>query len=340
MKKLLMLVMIMFLLGCQQKEIVVPLIIYDMEDAFMADFEERISDIEKDGIRIVTYDSKNSQIVQNDIIVQLINEGYRVLIINPVDRLSARAIIRKASKTNTKIIFINREPLAADMELSDSVFYIGARAIESAKLQADLIKELFGNDPIQLNEFDLNDDNIIQAVILKGELGHQDAEARTRYVVKYLVDDYFEVEILETVVANFDMRTAEIEMDQVIKDHGSNMEVVIANNDAMALGAIASLTRNGFFIDGNLDGVIDHKREIWFPVVGIDGLRIALENIKKGHLFGTVLNDSQKMAQVTKDLSWALVMNKSLEDFDFVDDKYIWIDYQKIFFEIKRLVDG
>ncbi len=337
MKKILLVVIILFLMSCQEKPIVVPLIIYDMKDAFMNDFEEKIQRISGDEIEIVTFDSRNSQTIQNEYIVQLIDEGHRVLIINPVDRLSAHAIINKANKTNTKIIFINREPLAIDMALGNNVFYIGADAVQSAELQADLVKSLFGNDHRRLNEFDLNDDNIIQAVILKGELGHQDAEARTKHVIEELIQANFNVDVLEIAVANFDMDTAEFAMDQLIKDYGGQFEVVIANNDEMALGAIKSLTRHQYFIDGNNDGVIDREREVWFPVVGIDGLEAALVKIGKGFLLGTVFNDSLKMAQVSYELALSLVKGHSLESFMLVDDKYIWIDYQKIFFELQKI---
>ncbi|MBN2299937.1 MAG: galactose ABC transporter substrate-binding protein [Acholeplasmataceae bacterium] len=335
MKKLFILIITVFLISCQEKPIVVPLLIYNMGDNYMSDFENRIQEL--NGTRVIyeTYDCQNSQIIQNEYIEQLMKDNYPLLIINPVDRLSVYAIINKAIETNTKIIFINREPLKSDMQLDSDLYYIGADAKQSAELQAEIVMELFGNNPNQLNTFDKNDDGIIQAFILKGEQGHQDAEARTQYVIETLLDNDFEVDVLDITIANFDMLTAVLAMDQHIEKYGNQFEVVLANNDAMAIGAIESLINHEYFLDSNEDGIIDRDLEQWVPVIGIDGLDIAIEMIQNGYLYGTVLNDSQAMVEAIDALTVSLLINNSLNGFDYqiTDGQYIWIDYQKLIFE-------
>lgn len=319
--------------GCTAKKTVVPLFIYNVEDEYMADFETRIKAevIQKDFL-VKTFDGQNSQIIQSDDINQMLEAKVPLMIINPVDRLSVYSIIEKAKLKGTKIIFINREPLNQDMALSDLVYYIGADAIESAQLQAQIIMTLFGNDPTHLNENDKNNDGIIQAVILKGELGHQDAEARTKYVIDTLTNDRYRVEVLEVSIANFDQHQGKLAMDHLLDVYGDRIEVVISNNDAMALGAITSLTDKGYFIDSNNDAFIDHKREKWMPVVGIDGLDPAIKKIEEGYLYGTVFNDSQKMAEAIIELARFLLEDKDLSGMkhSVTDGKYIWINYKKI----------
>ncbi|MBU1141932.1 MAG: galactose ABC transporter substrate-binding protein [Firmicutes bacterium] len=335
MKKLLILIIVLFLFGCQTKTTIIPLLIYDMNDTYMEDFEQRIRNNADDELSIVTYDCQNSQIIQNEYIEQLMDDGYQLLIINPVDRLSVYAIIEKAMQTNTTIIFINREPLEIDMNLSDSLYYIGADARQSAELQAEIVMELFGGNPNQLNQFDKNSDGVIQTVILKGEQGHQDAEARTQYVIETLDNENYQVEVLDVVIANFDTDTAVIAMEQLIDKYGNTIEVVLSNNDAMAIGAIKALKNYNYFIDANHDGIIDRESETWIPVIGIDGLDIAIDQIEKGYLYGTVLNDSQKMADAIYELSYALLIDKTLDGFEYTitNEKYVWIDYQKMIFE-------
>lgn len=65
-------------------------------------------------------------------------------------------------------------------------------------------------------------------------------------------------------------------MDNWYAKHGDAIEYVIANNDAMALGAIASLKANGFFGTGGK----------FMPVVGVDAIPDALAAIKNGELVG------------------------------------------------------
>lgn len=332
MKKTLIVLILIFTTACSPKQNQVPLFIYDMDDAYMAVFEAQIQASLIDGFSVKTYDGHNSQIIQNDDINLLFDQKVPVLIINPVDRLSVYAIIEKAKANNTKIIFFNREPLAEDMNLYDSVYYVGADAIESAQLQAQIVMELFGNNPKHLNEADQNKDGIIQAVILKGEQGHQDAEARTKYVIETLTIAGYTVEVLEVTIANFDQDQGQAAMDHLLALYGSDIEVVISNNDAMAMGAIISLTNNGYFQDTNNDGFIDRQTERWLPVVGIDGLDIALDKIDHGYLYGTVFNDSQNMAEAIIELADYLLNGKDLSkmEYSLSDGRYIWISYQKI----------
>lgn len=331
MKKLGILLFAFVLLGCEVKKTEIPLLIYDMQDAYMFDFEKKIQEATNGFFDLVTVDGQNSQIIQNEDIDKWINAKVPLLIVNPVDRLSVYSIIEKAKKSGTKIIFFNREPLAQDMDLYDSVYYVGADAAESAKIQAQIIMELFGNNP-QLNAFDKNGDGVIQAVILKGEQGHQDAEARTKVVVETLTGAGYKVEVLDISIANFDRQTAKTAMDGLITTHGKNIEVVISNNDAMALGAIEALTDKGYFMDTNKDGKIDRASEVWIPVVGIDGLDIAMEQIESGFLYGTVFNDSQNMAEAIVELANLLIKGEDVSDLSFTvtNGKYIWINYKKI----------
>jgi methyl-galactoside transport system substrate-binding protein len=332
MRKLLIVLCLLMASGCTATKTVVPLFIYNVEDEYMADFEARIKTEIGQRFLVKTYDGQNSQIIQNDNINQMLEDKVPLMIINPVDRLSVYSIIEKAKLKGTKIIFFNREPLAQDMALSDSVYYVGADAIESAQLQAQIIMTLFGNDPLHLNEDDKNGDGIIQAVILKGELGHQDAEARTKYVIDTLHAANYKVEVLEVSIANFDQNQGRLAMDRLLDVYGDRIEVVISNNDAMALGAITSLNDKGYFVDSNKDGFIDRTKEKWMPVVGIDGLDVALKKIEEGYLFGTVFNDSQNMAEAIVELSQFLLEGKDLSQmkYSITDGKYIWINYKKI----------
>jgi len=330
MRKFLILFLVLILSGCAQENTVVPLIIYDMEDEYMADFESRILENAVNIIDIETYDSQNSQVIQNEFIEKLIEDS-PLLIVNPVDRLSAYNIIEKAKATNTPIIFINREPLVTDMALGSNIYYIGADPIGSAVLQAEIVMDLFGGNPSLLNERDLNGDNKIQAIILKGQIGHQDAELRTEYVILEIEENGFILEVLEIRVANFDMVTAQNEMSLLLEDYGDQVEVVIANNDAMAIGAINTLIEEKYFVDENLNNIIERDTETWLPVIGIDGLAVSIELIDTGYLYGTVINDSQSMAEAIVALSYAILNEQSLDNigFEITNNKYVWIDYQK-----------
>jgi methyl-galactoside transport system substrate-binding protein len=182
MKRFIIIVLFM-LSACNNQIESVPLFIYDGNDAYIKEFEKKIQSVDQNDFLIKTYVSQNSQIIQNEQIDQVLKEKHPLLIVNPVDRLS--------------------EPLASDLASYDKAFYVGADATQSAELQASLIMDLFGNDPKNLNKYDKNHDGIIQTLILKGEQGHQDAEARTKFVIERLTFAGYQVEVLDIVIANW-----------------------------------------------------------------------------------------------------------------------------------------
>lgn len=327
--KRLSLLILLFLSACQTQKVSIPLFIYDLNDPYMASFAKQIEAEMSNQYLIKTYDAANSQIIQNEQIETSMLD-HNVLIINPVDRLSVFSVIQKAILENNKIIFFNREPLNSDLNEYVNAYYVGADAKQSAQLQAELIMDLFGTT-YDLNEHDLNQDNSIQAVILKGEQGHQDAEARTEYVVKTLQDAGYNIQILDIDVSNWDRSEAK---NTVLEWNNSltGIELIISNNDAMALGAIEALVELNIIQDTNLDGQIDQVNEPWLPVVGIDGLDEALLSIDTGYLYGTIMNDSQRMAEVIVELSDLLMKNQDLSNLSIpvVDGKYIWINYRKL----------
>jgi methyl-galactoside transport system substrate-binding protein len=305
------------LLGCQPQVREVPVLYYDMKDAYIADFKERLSLLEREPL--IHVDGRNGVNTQNEQFSRWI-ESHQVLVINPVDRLSVLPMILKANQLNKTLIFFNREPLDEDFERADSAYYVGADPYQSALLQTDLVDEL------EFTKLDRNEDGIIQLVILKGEQGHQDAEIRTRGVIETLTAKGYSIELLEIRVANFDREQASKATLELIETY-PQMELIISNNDAMALGAIDALVSSNWIIDENQNEMID-ENEPWFPVIGIDGLPEAIESMQKGYLFGTVKNDSEAMADAIVQLIDIVLNKASWDDLTYtIENNKIYIDY-------------
>ncbi|MFW6298564.1 MAG: galactose ABC transporter substrate-binding protein [Bacillota bacterium] len=324
-------------LACEERSSdSIPLVVYDMNDDYMQDFTDKIREEADDDYAIELHDSKNSQTIQNEIIESLIEEDPPLIVVNPVDRLGARIIIQKAKQADIPLVFINREPLQEDLDLYDKAYYIGADPAESADLQAETVVDLFGDDPENLSKYDTNDDDRIQTAVLMGQQGHQDAEIRTKRVIEALENFGYDLDLLDIKVANFNRLEGREAMVELIDVYGDDIELVISNNDAMAVGAVTALENEGLIEDTDENGVIDHADEPWVPVVGIDGLDIARTLIETGHLYATVLNDSAQMAEALVELIDFIETEKPMEDYPFTleDDTYVWIDYQTFAQEI------
>jgi len=291
--------------------------IYKFDDTFMSGVRSAISKAAEGKAQLEIVDSQNSQPTQNDKVDLFINKKAKSLAINPVDRNAAGVIIEKAKKANTPVVFFNREPLTEDMNKWDKVYYVGAKAEQSGIMAGQLVVEYFKANPTKIK------DNTIRYVMLKGEPGHQDAELRTKFSVKTIQDAGFKVEKIAEDTAMWDRVKGQEKMAAFLAAHGDNIDVVIANNDDMGLGAIEALKARGYFKDGK-----------YMPVVSVDATAPALKALEEGTLYGTVLNDAGNQGKATFMLSSVLAQgltpNKENTGYTITDGKYVWIDYKKI----------
>ena len=98
------------------------------------------------------------------------------------------------------IVFFNKEPSRKALDSYDKAYYVGTDSKESGIIQGDLIAKHWAANP----NWDLNKDGQIQFVLLKGEPGHPDAEARTTYVIKELNDKGLKTQQLALDTAMWD----------------------------------------------------------------------------------------------------------------------------------------
>lgn len=293
--------------------------IYKFDDTFMTGVRNAMTAAAEGIATLDIVDSQNAQPTQNEKVDLFVSKKYNAMAVNPVDRTAAGVIIDKAKAANIPVVFLNREPVAEDMNKWDKVYYVGAKAEESGTISGQLIVDYWKAHP----EADKNGDGKLQYVMLKGEPGHQDAELRTKYSVQAIQDAGIEVEALAEDTAMWDRVKGQEKMQAFLASHGDKIEAVLANNDDMALGAIEALKAAGYFKDGKS-----------MPVVGVDATAPAIQALQDGTMLGTVLNDAKNQGAATVALASVLAKGetptKENTKYDITDGKYVWIAYKKI----------
>lgn len=290
--------------------------IFQFDNTFMSYVRRTIEENAKDKADLNVVDSQNQQPTQNDQVDQFLVQGYKALALNPVDRTAVSVIIDKAKAKNVPVVFFNREPTKEDMAKWDKIYYVGAKAEQSGTLQGELVADYWKANP----SADRNKDGKIQYVMLTGEPGHQDALLRTEVSIKTLTAAGLQVEKLAEDTAMWDQVKGQEKMAAFLAAHGDKIEVVLANNDDMALGAIEALKAAGYFTGGK-----------FLPVVGIDATPPALDAIAKGTLLGTVLNDAKNQGKATFDLVYALSKGTEVKtDVAPLDGRSVWVPYKKV----------
>ena len=312
--------------GCEDKSVKTDHIIrigvvtYTQDDPFinaMTDqLKENLKKMDTNHMKIITTvkNGDDNQQDQNEIVEEMIDAGCDVLCVNLVDRTAPSRIIRMAKQEDIPVLFFNREPVREDLMQWEKLYYIGCNAEQSGIMQGEIVADYIKNHP----EVDKNQDGKIQYILLEGEAGHQDAISRTEYSVKTLMKNDVMLEKLSYQLADWNRGQAENRMNRLISQYGKKIELVMSNNDEMALGAVEAYRKAGY------------AREDWPVIFGIDGLEEALEAVKAGEMQGSILNDRVDQAKEMAKMAVELFEGEDFEQESLKEGRYYFSEYQKV----------
>lgn len=297
--------------------------LYQQEDTFIDTVARELQRVALEeeqarNVKINLYitDGKESQTTQNEQVDRFLERGYDVICVNIVDRTAAAVIIDKAQAAGVPVIFFNREPVEEDLRRWKHAYYVGLPAGDAGILQGELVLDAWQS---RRNELDRNGDGVLQYVMLEGEPGHQDALLRTEYSISTLIKAGVSTEKLASAAANWQRGQAGIRMRQWLREFGDAIEVVFANNDDMALGAIDACTEAGL-----------GKSSLPF-IVGVDATPPAMEALREGTLEGTVRNDAVGLAESLISMAVSLSSEGTPpQGMEVTDGSYVWLRYEAV----------
>lgn len=263
---------------------VVGVLIYKYDDTYISTVRNALQTALEGKAEVVMQDGKGDQATQNDQLDVLIERGVDVLAVNMVDAKAASGVVEKAKTAGIPTVFFNREPDTDVIKSYEKACFIGTNASEAGKMQGDIAKALFDAHP----EYDLNGDGKVQYVMFQGEPDNPEAIARTQYSVEQAIANGLDMEqVGETQVCNWDTETAQKAMEAMLAANEGKIELVIANNDGMAIGCIAALSNIGY--NTGAEGAN------FIPVIGVDATEAAKDAIAQGTMSATVLQDGEAM---------------------------------------------
>lgn len=204
--------------------------------------------------------------------------------------------------TDTHLIFTNMQPdhdYLKNNGYKNITTFIGSDETHGGNLQGEAAAE-----ELKARGFVPGTD-VINVVILMGDLGNPNVTMRTDGAKEALEASGFEINYVAEQSGNFD-RTQGLDITTQLLGTGQQIDVIIANNDDMALGAIEALKAVG--------------KEKDVVVCGLDGTINAYYAIKEGTLLMTA---SQKMSNSTD--QFAKTMRDILEGNDF--ELAYWMPY-------------
>ena len=260
--------------------------------------------LDKAGIKYQDYDSNNSQTTQTEQVSTAIAKGTSLLVVNLVDSGSddaAKNIIELAKAQSIPVIFFNRSVSEEVVSAYDKAVFVGTDYEMAGHMQGEMIGEYLVEN---YDTVDLNGDGQISYVMFKGQEGNAEAIARTQFgqedadkvleaagkkplafydasnTNKYLVD---QGGLWSAAAATEYMQTI---LSQYSEANNNMVELVIANNDEMAIGSVTALQNAGY----NKEGATV------IPVFGVDATDAAKQLIADGKMTGTIKQDAEGMA--------------------------------------------
>lgn len=266
-------------------------------------------------LTLIVEQADNDQNTQNTQIETMISKGAKALVLNLADVSQGKAIIDKYCG-QVALVFFNRNPGDKALAQCDRAYFVDGDATQAGVLQGLKVLELWKANP----NWDKNNDGKIQFAMLKGIPGHAGAQARTKWAIGTM-ENYptlgIDVEEIYADFAMFDKEQAHALVSSWITEPKfPNVEIILANNDAMALGAAKALD----------------EAQIKLPIFGIDATADGLNAVKSGQITATVLNDATEQAKVSLRLAANLAAGTDpLEGIDHkLQYKTINVPYQEV----------
>lgn len=299
------------------KSFVASVFYYDYDDVYIGSVRNALTaDLASRRITYQEYDADHDQITQNTQIDKAIGAGASILIVNIVNSGSAErtdVICQKAASAHIPLVFFNR-PVEQEgyegviLDYYDNVAFVGTDSAEAGHLQGKMIGEYLTQ---HYHEVDLNGDGLISYAMFKGEAANAEAIYRTTYSVEdanailnnagypdlvYFDPtsvDKFQLDLTGSWTRDSAMSYMTTDLVHYNEENGNMIELVIANSDSMAEGAIDALQTFGYNL-GTPDSTT-------IPVFGVDATDAGRELIAKGIMTGTIAQDAQAMADcITK----------------------------------------
>jgi methyl-galactoside transport system substrate-binding protein len=266
---------------------VIGVLLYKEDDTYITLVHSALRRELEDRSTLLIESAGNNPLTQHEQVEDMLAKKVNVLAVNLVDPKAASQVLDRAQKDGVPVIFFNREPDPEIIKSYARACFVGTEVKDAGILLGDIIARLWEEHP----EYDRNGDGVFNYVMFQGEPDNPEALARTEFSVSEARNRGVRMrQVGATHICDWDAERARRAMELTLAERQDELELVVSNNDAMALGAIAALAERGYNLENG-----DPARFI--PVVGVDAIPQAMEAIRKGVMSATVRQDGEGMAR-------------------------------------------
>lgn len=241
------------------------------------------------GVKLNIVAAQEKTDIQLGQVENFISQGVDAILIIPVDTDAAAPMTEEVTAAGIPLVYVNRRP----SDLPGSVAYVGSDSYVSGKLEMTQLAKLAGGKG--------------NVVVLQGDPANEAAIQRTKGC-QDVVKENPGMKVTKVQAGNWYRDEGLAIMENWLQS-GDQIDVVCANNDEMALGAVQAL-KNAKKLDKVLVG-------------GIDATSDALAAMKSGELEVTVFQDAVGQGGGAVDTAVKLVKGEQ-------SDKDVDVPYQLV----------
>lgn len=238
-------------------------------------FKERAEEV---GVEVQVADGQMNAEKQIGQVENFIAQEVDVIVLNPISAEGCAPAVSAAKEAGIPIITL----ISTTSNQDEADTYVGSDAVESGEIQAKMVVE------------DLESKGNI--VVMFGQMGH-DAQIGRYEGLKKTIEGT-EIEIIAEQTANWSREEGMSLMENWLSS-GKEIDAVVAQNDAMALGALMAIEEAG------LTGEI--------KVYGIDAQGEALTAVEEGTMAGTVFQNAELQGSDCVDVAIKAAKGETLE---------------------------
>ena len=250
----------------------------------------RAYDEEHADVEFKLTDANNDPKRQLNDVDNFIVDGVDALLLIPTDPEIVLAIGQKAKKAGIPLVLVNR--LGTDESMKFVNTYVGSKEEDAGVIQAERTAKLLDGRSGKIG-------------ILMGPIGHAGQIGRTKGIEETIAAKYPNMEVLAKQTGQWD-RAKGLAVAQDWLQAYPDMNVILGNNDEMAIGALLAAQKAGKIDEDLLIG-------------GVDATPDALEYLGKGLDF-TVFQDAVGQGRGGAEAAHKWAMGESVE-------QRIWVPF-------------
>ena len=220
-------------------------------------------------------------------------DGVDALLLIPTDPDIVLAVGQKAKKANIPLVLVNR--LGTDEGMKYVNTYVGSREEDAGIIQAEHVAKLLQGKTGKIG-------------ILLGQTGHAAQIGRTKGVEDTISTKYPNLKVIAKQTGSWD-RAKGLAVAQDWFQAYPDMDVILGNNDEMAIGALLAAQKNGM-------------SDAQLIIGGVDATPDALEYLGKGldfSVFQSAVGQGRGAAEAAH--KWAKGQ---------ATDKKVWIPFELV----------